>query len=127
MAPLHCVFFLISVNLADQTAAIITARDIVQDLRCGDITLSRKYGTRWFWEKLQPWQNGLIKSCNALIAQHAYLCQKYDMKTIRTNKLNQVQPDSYFSLPLPCPSTCAKNLCRCSRNGVPHTIGSDCF
>jgi hypothetical protein len=84
------------VNLADQTAAIIKARDIVQNLRCGDIALSRKYGRRCFWEKLQPWQNGLIKSCNALIAQYAYLCQKYDMKTIRTNKLNQVQPNFLF-------------------------------
>ena len=86
-------------NLTQQTGAIDKFKNTVKGLRVLDVGKTIKAGEHVFWETLQPWQHGLIKSSNALPAQYNYIKEKYGIDSIRTKKVNQVMKFHFKNFP----------------------------
>ena len=93
--PLKTCF---EVNLELQTNTLDTAKDIVTNLRVLDLTKTTKEGKRCFFPLRQPWQDGIIKTINAIPCIYNDMKKKFGIDTMPTTKFNQANNRFQFQL-----------------------------
>ena len=93
--PLKTCF---EVNLDLQTNTLDTAKDIVTNLRVLDVTKTEKEGKRCFFPNRQPWQDGIIKTINAIPCIYNDMKKKFGIDTMPTTKFNQANNRFQFQL-----------------------------
>ena len=81
-----------------QTKALDKCKDAVTELRVLDLTKTEKEGKRCFFQHRQPWQDGIIKTINAIPCIYNDMKKKYGIETMPTTKFNQANNRFQFQL-----------------------------
>ena len=86
------------VNLDLQTNSLDKFKDEVTNLRVLDLTKTEKEGKRCFFPNRQPWQDGIIKTINAIPCIYNDMKKKFGIDTMPTTKFNQANNRFQFQL-----------------------------
>ena len=81
-----------------QTKTLDKFKDEVTELRVLDLTKTEKEGKRCFFSHRQPWQDGIIKTINAIPSIYNDMKRIYGIDCMPTTKFNQANNGFQFQL-----------------------------
>ena len=81
--------FSVKVHLEKQIAASEKFKKYAKLLRVKNVKKSIKHKKPMYFQTMQPWQHGIVKTSNAVQMMYKDLKAKYPIEYLKTAKLNQ--------------------------------------